>query len=106
MIQYDVLVFMQAYDPQTGYDLTPYFRPSTMDETVRGQGLPSPQEVNLNAYHCLMENILLLILLHTCMNKTCFDLIFIFMDALQQLRYVSFCRECVDIQRRIFFRTL
>lgn len=33
-----------AYDPQTGYDLTPYFRPSTMDETVRGQGLPSPQE--------------------------------------------------------------
>ena len=57
-----------------------------MDETVRGQGLPSPQEVNLNAYHCLMENILLLILLHTCMNKTCFDLIFIFMDALQQLR--------------------
>ncbi|KAA8541651.1 hypothetical protein F0562_022803 [Nyssa sinensis] len=31
-----------AYDPQTGYDI-PYFRP-TMDETVRGQGLPSPQE--------------------------------------------------------------
>ncbi|GAV84946.1 DUF1296 domain-containing protein [Cephalotus follicularis] len=31
-----------AYDPQTGYDL-PYFRP-TMDETIRGQGLPSPQE--------------------------------------------------------------
>lgn len=50
MIQYDVFVFMQAYDPQTGYDLTPYFRPSAMDETLRGQGLPSPQEVNLNAY--------------------------------------------------------
>ncbi|XP_028096739.1 uncharacterized protein LOC114296632 isoform X2 [Camellia sinensis] len=31
-----------AYDPQTGYDI-PYFRPS-MDETVRGHGLPSPQE--------------------------------------------------------------
>ncbi|XWS20093.1 hypothetical protein CRYUN_Cryun31cG0071500 [Craigia yunnanensis] len=31
-----------AYDPQTGYDL-PYFRPP-IDETVRGQGLPSPQE--------------------------------------------------------------
>uniref|UniRef100_A0A2N9J0A7 GBF-interacting protein 1 N-terminal domain-containing protein n=1 Tax=Fagus sylvatica TaxID=28930 RepID=A0A2N9J0A7_FAGSY len=31
-----------AYDPQTGYDI-PYFRP-TMDETVRGQGLPSPLE--------------------------------------------------------------
>ncbi|XVF27027.1 hypothetical protein REPUB_Repub14bG0071200 [Reevesia pubescens] len=34
--------FSQAYDPQTGYDF-PYFRPPT-DETVRGQGLPSPQE--------------------------------------------------------------
>ncbi|KAJ4717822.1 GBF-interacting protein 1-like isoform X2 [Melia azedarach] len=34
--------FSQAYDPQTGYDM-PYFRPS-MDESVRGQGLPSPQE--------------------------------------------------------------
>ncbi|XVE51887.1 hypothetical protein DITRI_Ditri02bG0077000 [Diplodiscus trichospermus] len=34
--------FSQAYDPQTGYDL-PYFRPP-IDETVRGQGLPSPQE--------------------------------------------------------------
>ncbi|KAK8664440.1 hypothetical protein V6N13_084231 [Hibiscus sabdariffa] len=32
-----------AYDPQSGYDL-PYFRPS-IDETARGQGLPSPQEV-------------------------------------------------------------
>ncbi|CAK9162213.1 unnamed protein product, partial [Ilex paraguariensis] len=31
-----------AYDPQTGYDI-PYFRP-TVDESVRGQGLPSPQE--------------------------------------------------------------
>ncbi|KAF3452061.1 hypothetical protein FNV43_RR08157 [Rhamnella rubrinervis] len=31
-----------AYDPQTGYDI-PYFRP-TMDETIRGHGLPSPQE--------------------------------------------------------------
>ncbi|XP_052182390.1 GBF-interacting protein 1-like isoform X3 [Diospyros lotus] len=31
-----------AYDPQNGYDI-PYFRP-TMDETVRGQSLPSPQE--------------------------------------------------------------
>lgn len=31
-----------AYDPQTGYDI-PYFRPS-MDETIRGQGLPSPHE--------------------------------------------------------------
>ncbi|XP_041000190.1 GBF-interacting protein 1-like isoform X1 [Juglans microcarpa x Juglans regia] len=34
--------FSQAYDPQTGYDI-PYFRP-TVDETIRGQGLPSPQE--------------------------------------------------------------
>ncbi|EOY27207.1 Uncharacterized protein TCM_029107 isoform 2 [Theobroma cacao] len=34
--------FSQAYDPQTGYDL-PYFRPP-IDETARGQGLPSPQE--------------------------------------------------------------
>lgn len=45
------LLFWQAYDPQTGYDM-PYFRPS-MDETVRGQGLPSPQEVNdccINVY--------------------------------------------------------
>ncbi|KAL3511638.1 hypothetical protein ACH5RR_024355 [Cinchona calisaya] len=32
-----------AYDPQTGYDI-PYFEP-TIDEHVRGQGLPSPQEV-------------------------------------------------------------
>jgi hypothetical protein len=39
------MVFKQAYDPQTGYDI-PYFRP-TMEESVRGQGLPSPQEVNL-----------------------------------------------------------
>ncbi|XP_012068902.1 uncharacterized protein LOC105631409 isoform X2 [Jatropha curcas] len=31
-----------AYDPQTGYDMS-YFRPP-IDETVRGQGLPSPQE--------------------------------------------------------------
>lgn len=31
-----------AYDPQTGYDI-PYFRPA-MDESLRGQGLPSPQE--------------------------------------------------------------
>ncbi|XP_059640093.1 uncharacterized protein LOC132282435 isoform X2 [Cornus florida] len=31
-----------AYDPQTGYDF-PYLRPP-MDETIRGQGLPSPQE--------------------------------------------------------------
>ncbi|KAK8465027.1 hypothetical protein PHAVU_010G132600 [Phaseolus vulgaris] len=31
-----------AYDPPTGYDI-PYFRP-TIDETVRGQGLSSPQE--------------------------------------------------------------
>lgn len=38
------LVLEQAYDPQTGYDI-PYFRP-TMDETVRGPGLPSPQEVS------------------------------------------------------------
>ncbi|XWS12121.1 hypothetical protein CRYUN_Cryun37aG0062900 [Craigia yunnanensis] len=34
--------FSQAYDPQTGYDF-PYFRPP-IDETARGQGLPSPQE--------------------------------------------------------------
>ncbi|KAH9665140.1 hypothetical protein KPL70_020228 [Citrus sinensis] len=34
--------FPQAYDSQTGYDMS-YFRP-TMDESVRGQGLPSPQE--------------------------------------------------------------
>ncbi|CAN1286741.1 GBF-interacting protein 1-like [Linum perenne] len=32
----------QAYDSQTGYDMS-YFRPS-LEETVRGQGLPSPQE--------------------------------------------------------------
>nr|XP_011467415.1 PREDICTED: uncharacterized protein LOC101293990 isoform X2 [Fragaria vesca subsp. vesca] len=31
-----------AFDPQTGYDI-PYYRPS-MDESVHGQGLPSPQE--------------------------------------------------------------
>ncbi|XP_027334815.1 uncharacterized protein LOC113849251 isoform X2 [Abrus precatorius] len=31
-----------AYDPPAGYDI-PYFRP-TIDETVRGQGLSSPQE--------------------------------------------------------------
>ncbi|KAK6914712.1 GBF-interacting protein 1, N-terminal [Dillenia turbinata] len=36
------LPIFPAYDPQTGYDI-PYFRPM-MDETVRGQGLPSPQE--------------------------------------------------------------
>ncbi|KAL5824263.1 hypothetical protein ACOSQ3_020326 [Xanthoceras sorbifolium] len=36
------LASFSAYDPQTAYDM-PYFRPS-MDETVRGQGLPSPQE--------------------------------------------------------------
>ncbi|XP_044486629.1 GBF-interacting protein 1-like isoform X3 [Mangifera indica] len=36
------LASFSAYDPQTGYDM-PYFRPG-MDETVRGQGLPSPQE--------------------------------------------------------------
>ncbi|CAN0877986.1 GBF-interacting protein 1-like [Linum grandiflorum] len=32
----------QGYDQQTGYDMS-YFRPS-LDETMRGQGLPSPQE--------------------------------------------------------------
>ncbi|MED6210764.1 hypothetical protein PIB30_067183 [Stylosanthes scabra] len=31
-----------AYDPPTGYDM-PYFRP-TMDDPLRGQGLPSPPE--------------------------------------------------------------
>lgn len=31
-----------AYDPQTGYEIS-YFRP-TVDEHVRGEGLPSPQE--------------------------------------------------------------
>ncbi|KAF8025743.1 hypothetical protein BT93_F2546 [Corymbia citriodora subsp. variegata] len=31
-----------AYDPPTGYDIS-YFR-TTMEEAVRGQGLPSPQE--------------------------------------------------------------
>lgn len=36
-----------AYDPQTGYDI-PYFR-STMDESLRGQGLPSPHE-GLSSY--------------------------------------------------------
>lgn len=35
---------MQAYDPQTGYDLS-YFRPNTADEALRRQGLLSPQEV-------------------------------------------------------------
>jgi len=34
----------QAYDSPAGYDI-PYFRP-TIDETVRGQGLSSPQEVS------------------------------------------------------------
>ncbi|KAG8643263.1 uncharacterized protein LOC110626520 isoform X3 [Manihot esculenta] len=34
--------FSQTYDPQTGYDIS-YFRPP-IDETVRGQGLTSPQE--------------------------------------------------------------
>jgi hypothetical protein len=43
----DVIVCKQAYDPQTGYDIS-YFRPQ-IDETVRGQGLPSPHEVNLPA---------------------------------------------------------
>ncbi|KAK2652394.1 hypothetical protein Ddye_012250 [Dipteronia dyeriana] len=38
------LTSFSAYDPQTVYDM-PYFRP-TMDETVRGQGLPTHQEVN------------------------------------------------------------
>lgn len=37
----------QAYDPQTGYDLS-YFRP-TVDETVRVQGLPS-QDVRVVIY--------------------------------------------------------
>ncbi|XVF86867.1 hypothetical protein PTKIN_Ptkin18bG0076100 [Pterospermum kingtungense] len=36
------LPIFSAYDPQSGYDL-PYFRPP-IDETVRGHGLPSPQE--------------------------------------------------------------
>lgn len=35
----------QAYDPRAGYDIA-YFRTS-MEEAVRGQDLPSPQEVNL-----------------------------------------------------------
>ncbi|KAM7254406.1 hypothetical protein ACFE04_003786 [Oxalis oulophora] len=34
--------FSQPYDQQTAYDMQ-YFRP-TVDETLRGQGLPSPQE--------------------------------------------------------------
>ncbi|KAK3220370.1 hypothetical protein Dsin_014340 [Dipteronia sinensis] len=38
------LASFSAYDPQTAYDM-PYFRP-TMDDTVRGQGLPTHQEVN------------------------------------------------------------
>ncbi|KAI4329141.1 hypothetical protein L6164_021437 [Bauhinia variegata] len=36
-----------AYDPPSGYDM-PYFRPA-VDETVRGQGLPSSQE-GLSSY--------------------------------------------------------
>ncbi|KAG7600558.1 UBA-like superfamily [Arabidopsis suecica] len=36
------------YDPQGGYDL-PYLR-QAMDENVRGQGLPSPQEQSLNPH--------------------------------------------------------
>ncbi|XAR49901.1 hypothetical protein NMG60_11004079 [Bertholletia excelsa] len=35
-----------AYDPQTGYDI-PYFRP-TMDETIRGHGLPSQEALSLH----------------------------------------------------------
>ncbi|KAF9595669.1 hypothetical protein IFM89_002051 [Coptis chinensis] len=34
----------QAYDHQTGYEM-PFFRPS-MDESMRGQGVPSPGEVS------------------------------------------------------------
>lgn len=45
----NALLCKQAYDPQTGYDIS-YFRPS-IDETLRGHGLPSPQEVNLNTLH-------------------------------------------------------
>ena len=37
-------VCMQAYDQQAVYDIS-YFRPS-IDDAVRGSGLPSPQEVN------------------------------------------------------------
>lgn len=36
-------VCMQAYDQQPVYDIS-YFRPS-IDDAVRGSGLPSPQEV-------------------------------------------------------------
>lgn len=36
---------MQAYDQQPVYDIS-YFRPS-IDDAVRGSGLPSPQEVIL-----------------------------------------------------------
>jgi hypothetical protein len=42
-----VIVCKQAYDPQTGYDMS-YFQPP-IDETVQGQGQPSPREVNLPA---------------------------------------------------------
>ncbi|XP_050380260.1 uncharacterized protein LOC126797630 isoform X2 [Argentina anserina] len=42
-----------AFDPQTGYDI-PYYRPS-MDESVRGQGLPSPQEA-LNSHNANSHN--------------------------------------------------
>lgn len=38
-----LLILEQAYDSQTGYDF-PYFRPA-VDEAMRGQGLPTPQEV-------------------------------------------------------------
>uniref|UniRef100_A0A1J3I8R8 GBF-interacting protein 1 N-terminal domain-containing protein n=1 Tax=Noccaea caerulescens TaxID=107243 RepID=A0A1J3I8R8_NOCCA len=40
--------FSQDYDPRGGYDL-PYFR-QPMDENMRGQGLPSPQEQALNPH--------------------------------------------------------
>lgn len=44
----DALCLKQAFDPQTSYNI-PYYRPH-MDESVRGQGLPSPQEVGLSGY--------------------------------------------------------
>ncbi|KAF8401057.1 hypothetical protein HHK36_014360 [Tetracentron sinense] len=44
-----------AYDPQTGYDI-PFFRPA-MDDNVRGQGLPSPQEgLNLHTANSISSS--------------------------------------------------
>lgn len=56
-----------------------------MDETIRGQGLPSPREVNLIDLHTSSAH-------HTCMNTALIDVMFVLVDEQEHLGFLSLFR--------------